>query len=422
MNTERIDTDEIAAFVGIDWADREHEICMMVAEGGALEKSCLKQSPEALSEWAHGLRDRFGGRKIGVGIEQRKGPLIYALMSYEWLVLYPINPKSLARYREAFSVSNAKSDRSDGELLMEMVSSHRDRLRAWVPEDEDTRLLQMLVEERRRVVDQVTRLTNRLTSVLKEYYPQALEWAGELKSEQAMDFLTKWPTLEDLKRARPATIEKFYHQHGARNKEKIQKRLDAIRASKQLIRDRAIIRSSMMKTRVAVEQLRVLFKATREFDVEIEKVFDRHPEAGLFKSFPCAGKVLAPRLVSAFGTDRQRWGDAVEVQNFSGIAPVTRASGQTRVVEKRRACPKFLRQTFMEYAAQSVKKSLWARSYYNAMRAKGVKHRAALRALGYKWIRIMYRCWKNRIEYSEATHQDALFRANSPIASRLVSP
>ena len=177
MNTERIDSDEIAAFVGIDWADGEHEVCLMVAAGGPPERSCLKQSPEALSEWAHALRDRFGGRKIAVAIEQRKGPLIYALMSYEWLVLYPVNPKSLARYREAFSVSNAKCDQTDAELLMEMVRSHRDRLRVWLPEDEDTRLLQMLVEERRRVVDQVTRLTNRLTSVLKEYYPQALEWA-----------------------------------------------------------------------------------------------------------------------------------------------------------------------------------------------------------------------------------------------------
>jgi len=421
MNTERIDTEEIAAFVGIDWADGEHEVCLMEAEGGPLERMCLKQSAETLSEWAHGLRDRFGGRKIGLAIEQRKGPLIYALMSYEWFVIYPINPKSLARYREAFSVSNAKGDRPDAELLMEMVGSHRDRLRAWVPEDEDTRLLQMLVEERRRVVDQVTRLTNRLTSVLKEYYPQALELAGELKSEQAVDFLTKWPTLEDLKRARPATIERFYHQHGVRNKEKLQERLAQIRGAKHLTRDRAIVRASVLKMRVAVEQLRALLKATGQFDVEIEELFEQHPDANLFKSFPCAGKVLAPRLASAFGTDRQRWDNAAEIQNFSGIAPVTRASGQTRVVEKRRACPKFLRQTFMEYAAQSVKKSLWARSYYNAMRAKGVKHRAALRALAYKWIRIMYRCWKERIAYSEAAHQAALFRANSPIASRLAS-
>ena len=190
MSTERIDTDELAAFVGIDWADVEHEVCLMPCGGGALESSRVKQTPEALSQWTHSLRDRFGGRKIAVAIEQRKGPLIYALMSYELLVLYPVNPKSLASYREAFSVSGAKCDRTDAQLLMELVRSHRDRLRAWSPEDEQTRLLQMLVQERRRVVDEVTRLTNRLSSVLKEYYPQALEWAGELNSEHAVDFLS----------------------------------------------------------------------------------------------------------------------------------------------------------------------------------------------------------------------------------------
>ncbi len=421
MSTERIDAKEIAAYVGIDWADGEHEVSMMKCEGGAVENSRVKHTPEALREWAHSLRDRFGGRKIAVAVEQRKGPLIYALMSYEWLVLYPVNPKSLASYREAFSVSGAKCDRTDAQLLMEMLSSHRDRLREWIPEDEQTRLLAMLTRERRQVVDEVTKLTNRLGSVLKEYYPQALEWVGELNTQQALDFLSKWRTLDDLKRARPGTIEKFYYQHGVRNKEKITGRLADIRTAKPLTRDRAVVKASEMKMRVAVDQLRALLKATREFDDEIEKLFDQHPDRNLFKSFPCAGPVLAPRLASAFGTDRGRWGDALEIQAFSGIAPVTRSSGQMRVVEKRLACPQFVRQTFMEYAAQSVKKSRWARCYYQAMRAKGVKHHAAVRALAYKWIRIMYKCWKDRMPYSEATYQAALVQSSSPLVSRLAN-
>jgi transposase len=289
MNTDKVDTDEMAAFIGIDWADAEHEVCLRSSDGTS-ESSTLRQSPEALREWALGLRERFGGRKVALAIEQRKGPLIYALMCYEWLVLYPVNPKSLARYRKAFSVSNGKSDRTDAQLLMEIVRLHRDRLRAWHPEDEETRLLRMLVEERRRVVDEVIRLTNRLTSVLKEHYPQALEWAGELKSAQALDFLSKWPTLEDLKRARPKTIEKFYQQHGVRNKEKVQQRLAAIGASKWLTRDRAVVKGSVMKMRVAIGQLRVLLKAIRDFDAQIEEVFEQHPDASLFKVSLARGK------------------------------------------------------------------------------------------------------------------------------------
>jgi transposase len=421
MSRENIDAKEIAACVGIDWADGEHEVCLKACDGGPLESRCLKQTPEALSEWAHSLRERFGGRKIALAVELRKGPLIYGLMSYEWLVLYPINPKALSNYRGTFSVSGAKCDRSDAELLMDLVYSHRDRLREWVPEDERTRELRMLVEHRRGVVDEVTRLTNRLRSVLKDYYPQALTFAGDLKSEQALDFLTTWQTLEKLKSAKPPTIEKFYHQHGVRNKEKLGERLADIRAAKPLTRDHAVVKASVLKVRIIVGQLRVLLKGIADLDHEIEELFEQHPDRELFTSFPCAGPVLAPRLASAFGTDRGRWEGAQEIESFSGIAPVTRSSGQTRVVEKRLACPKFVRQTFIEYAAQSLKKSQWARCYYQGMRAKGVKHQAAVRALAFKWIRILYACWKERAPYSEAAYQAALVRANSPLVSRLAS-
>ena len=421
MSREKIDGKEIAAFVGIDWADGEHEVCLKPCDGGPIESLRLKQTPEALSEWAHSLRDRFGGRKIALAVELHKGPLVYGLMSYEWLVLYPINPKALSNYRGAFSVSGAKCDRSDAELLMDLVYSHRDKVREWAPEDERTRQLRMLVEHRRGVVDEVTRLTNRLRSVLKDYYPQALTLAGDLKSEQALDFLTTWATLEKLKRAMVSTIEKFYHQHRMRNKEKLLERLAYIRAAKPLTRDQAVVKASVSKVRIIVGQLRVLLKGIAELDRDIQELFEQHPDREVFTSFPCAGPVLAPRLASAFGTDRGRWNDADEIEKFSGIAPVTRSSGQTRVVEKRLACPKFVRQTFMEYAAQSLKKSQWARCYYRGMRTKGVKHQSAVRALAYKLIRILFACWKERAPYSEATYQAALVRANSPLVSRLAS-
>ena len=421
MSKERNDEREFAAFIGIDWADGEHEICVKSSEGGPVEHLQVKQTPEALSEWALGLSARFGGRKIAVAVEQRKGPLIYALMNYEWLVIYPVNPKSLSSFRDVFSVSGAKNDPTDAELALEMLCSHRNKLRAWEPESEQTRLLGMLTCERRQVVDEVTRLTNRLGSTLKEYYPQALDLFGDLDSRMAMDFLTTWPTINDLKRARPATIEKFYQQHGVRNKELIKQRLETIRAAIPLTRDRAVVTALMMKMMTTVAQLRVLIKAIAEFNDEIEKLFQEHPDQDLFKSFPSAGPALAPRLASAFGTDRERWHSAAEIQTFTGIAPVTQSSGKSRIVKKRLACPRFLRQTFMEYAAQSVKKSRWARCYYKAMRAKGVKHHAALRALAYKWIRIMYKCWKERVHYSEETYQAALMRSGSPLVSRLVS-
>lgn len=411
--------EKIAAYVGIDWADKEHETRMLVVDSGKIESLKLKQKPEALADWVADLRARFAGRKVAVAIEQRRGALIYVLMKYDFLILYPVNPKALARYREAFHPSGSKSDAVDAELLMDMLRLHRDKLRAWVPEETQMRLMQMLVEERRHLVDQVTRLTNRVKATLKQYYPQALEWAGELKSQQALDFLTRWPTLDSLRRAKPASIEKFYTQHGLRNREKIQERMKAIAEAKSLTTDDAVVTASRMKVEAIVGQLRPLLESIADFDQQIAQLFNNHPDREVFSSFPCAKEVLAPRLCAAFGGARERWDGALEIQSFSGIAPVTKSSGNSRTVQKRRACPKFLRQTFHEYAGQSIKKGGWARAYYQELRDRGVKHHAAVRALAYKWIRIMYRCWQEQEPYSEEKYVAALKRRNSRLAAAL---
>lgn len=411
----------IAAFVGIDWADKQHEVKMYVVETGQVETHKLKQEPESLSDWVQGLRKRFGGRKVAVAVEQRRGALVYALMTYEFLILYPVNPATLSRYREAFNLSGAKSDPTDADLALDLLRLHRDKLRAWVPEDEDTRLLQILVEERRRIVDDVTRLTNRLKSVLKQYFPQALEWAGDLDHVMALDFLTRWTTLSSIRRAGSSAVKTFYRNHGIRNKDKIEQRLKSIKDSRELTTDRAVLLGSRTKCLVTVQQLRVLLKSIAEINQQIDELFQQHPDHEIFSSFPCAQKVLGPRLLAAFGGDRSRYGSALDLQCFSGIAPVTRSSGNSKTISKRLACPKFVRQTFHEYAGQSIKKAGWARVYYTGLRDRGMKHHAAVRSVAYKWIRIMYRCWQEQEPYNETKYIESLTRRRSPLASALAT-
>jgi transposase len=412
-----IEEETVAAYVGIDWADKEHEVRMLVVETGRQETQKLKQEPESLMDWVQSLRERFDGRRVAIAVEQRRGALIYALMTYEFLILYPVNPLSVARYREAFNVSGAKSDASDAELLLDLIRFHRNKLRSWAPEDEDTRLLQMLVEERRGVVDEVTRLTNRLKSTLKQYFPQALEWAGELNSELALDFLTRWPTVESVRKAGSTAVEKFYRDHGIRKQDKLEQLSKSIKEARSLTTDRAVVIASKTKTHVIVRQLRVLVKSITEMNQQIDELFEQHRDHEIFSSFPCAKKVLGPRLLAAFGGDRRRYESALEIQCFSGIAPVTKSSGNSKIIQKRLACPKFLRQTFHEYAWQSIKKAGWARVYYNGLRGRGIKHHAAVRALAYKWIRIMYRCWQDQEPYDEAKYTASLRRRGSKLLS-----
>jgi transposase len=390
-----------------------------VVETGQVERVTLKQEAGALTEWVESLRESFAGRKVAIAVEQRRGALVYALMGYEFLILYPVNPATLSRVREAFNISGAKSDPVDAEPLLDIIRFHRDKLRAWVPDDADTRLLQMLVEERRRLVEEVTALTNRLGTMLKQYFPQAMELAGELNKEMALDFLTRWPMLSSVRRAGSTAVKNFYRAHGVRKETKIDQWLETIKEARELTSDRAVLLGSKFKALVTVRQLRVVLNSIDEINEQIGKLYEQHPDHQIFSSFPCAKKVLGPRLLAAFGSDRTRYESAHEIQCFSGIAPVTKSSGKSKTIHKRIACPKFIRQSFHEYAAQSIKKSGWARVYYKDLRQRGMKHHAAVRSLAYKWIRIMYRCWQEQQPYDEAKYIKSLKQRNSPLASAL---
>ena len=343
--------------------------------------------------------------------------VIHALLMYECFVLYPINPKALARYRQVFSTSGAKHDPRDSELLLDLVVRHRDKLRAWVPDTVESRTLQALCEQRRKLVNQRVALTNRLTSLLKQYFPHALDWVGDVASFQACDFLTQWPTLAAVQRARPTTIQRFYRMHNCRKADVIAARLAAIASACPLTTDPAVIEPLSLSVQTYAVQLRAVLAAVQTFDRRIAELFATHADHAIFGSFPGAGEVCAPRLAAAFGTDRTRWDSAAELQSHSGIGPVTERSGKSVWVHHRLACPKFVKQTFHEFADQSIRFSRWARAYYDQQRARGNDHHAALRALAYKWIRILFRCWKERRPYNEETYIAALRRRGSPLAN-----
>jgi len=297
-----------------------------------------------------------------------------------------------------------------------MVRKHPERFRAWVAEDPDTRSLRLVVEARRKLVNQLTRCTNQLTSHLKSYFPQAIEWAGDLDSRQACDFLLEWPTLEALQQVRPSRLRKFYFNYGRPRTEKIEARLEQIKQALPLTEDPAAVLAGSLMVRALAAQIRPLIVVIEEFDDEIKRLFQKHPDRQVFESLPGAGAVLAPRLLAAFGADRERWESAAEIQTLSGIAPVTEQSGKKRFVHRRFACSKFVRQTFHEFAGSSIVWCNWAKAYYDHLIAHGKGRHAALRALAYKWIRILFACWKNRTPYQEEIFLKSLAQRGSPLS------
>jgi transposase len=407
--------DPLAAWVGLDWADRQHLICLQANGSQQTESRTLNQKPDALHEWIAQLRAQFPGRKVGIAIEQSRGAVIHALMMYDFLEIYPINPKALARFREAFSVSGAKDDPSDAELLMDLLRLHQARLRVWTPDTVETRRLQILVEYRRKLVNDRVRHTNRMTSLLKMYFPQALDWAGELGTVMSCNFLQNWPTLTAVQQAAPIQLRDFYRQHHCRRLAVIDKRIAQIADARCLTDDPAIVQGFSMAVQAEAAQLLPLIQTIARFDEVIAQQVAQHPEHTLFESFPGAGPVYVPRLITAFGQDRSRWSDSAEFLCYSGIAPVTRKSGKSCLVQRRLACSNFVRQTFQEFAAQSIQSSSWARACYDRFRSRGFRHPAAIRSLAYKWIRIMYRCWIDSKPYDEETYLASLRAKHSPL-------
>lgn len=405
--------------IGMDWADEKHDICLIDQEKGAKEFGRLEQTPEAISDWVHSLCRRFPDTQIAVCLEQSRGALIYALMKFEFLTLVPVNPKQLARFREALGSSGAKDDPQDAELLAELFVKHGERLRAWKPDTEETRLLTFLNEDRRSLVEERTALTNRLKSQLKQYFPQALQLCSTLHSPLACALLEHWPNLPELQRASEKEIRELYRKYGRCSEKQLQNRLQIIDNAIPLTTDPAIVSSRQLLVVITVRQIQGLNKAISEYDEQIETLFTKHTDYQIFKAFPGAGRAMGPRLLSAFGTDRKRFSTAADVQCMGGIAPVTRRSGKSTVVLRRWACNKFLLQTFHEYAAHSIKFSTWARAYYVMMRERTGAHHAAVRALAFKWIRILFRCWKDRTLYDESQYLASLQKRNSPILKYL---
>jgi len=404
-----------AALIAIDWADRQHAVSLYDATTGKRQQFFIKQQPAALHEWVRSLRQRFAGQKLAVCTEQSRGPLIYALLQYDFLVLYPVNPATLAKYRQAFSPALGKDDPTDADYLLDLLQHHRERLKAWRPDDEQTRTLRLLVEQRRRLINDRTRISNRLTALLKCYFPQVLDWFPDLCTILVCDFLTRWPTLEKLQQSKPATLLKFLRAHHSVRTATNERRLAELKTAVPLTTDGAVLSSAKLLVKVLVTQLRTVLAAIAEYDRHIEAICQTHAEYELFASLPGAGPVYAARLTAAFGSDRSRWKSADELLRFAGVAPAMERSGKQQWIRWRYFCPKFLRQSFHEYAAESVAHSFWANAYYNMQRLKGKKHHAAVRALAFKWIRIIWKCWQTRTPYKEVVYLESLRKSASPL-------
>jgi transposase len=395
---------EFAAFVAIDWANQKHYWSLRVAGSEKIGRGELENTPEAVEQWMAELQLEFQGGPLAVALEQSRGALVTMLSKYGQLHLYPVHPLTLAKYREAWYPSGSKNDRKDADLILEILCRHRDHLRRLAPEAEPMRRLQFTVEDRRKLVDQRTALANQVIDRLKMYFPQILTWFSDVTSPLVGDLLGRWGILEELQRAKPETLKKFFREHNCRDEEKIQERIEQIRRAVPATHDTALIVAGRGMVRLWLKQIADLREEIAALEKVSRELAGSQEDWEIYESLPGAGEALTPRLMVAMGTRRERYESASDLQCFSGIAAVKEASGNSQWIHMRFACPKFLRQTFHEWAQCTIQFCDWAKTFYEEQRARKKSHHTAVRALAFKWQRILYRCWKDRKPYQEAIH------------------
>jgi transposase len=404
--------------IGLDRSDQKADLCLIDTHTGQRRAEVIATAPEALWEWLLQLRQEHPQARVGLCLEQPAVHLIPFLEAYDWITLHPINPITLQKYREAFVTSRAKDDTQDADFLADLLLTHHAKLPVWSPEDSATRAVQQLVFHRRAVVDERTGLSNRLIALLKSYFPQALVLCGEdLWRPLATAFLLKWPSLQAAQKVKPATLSQFYYLHGSRSAKLLEQRQALLAKAVPVTDETAVIESFVLRVQLVCRQLQLVQRSVTEFDRQIAAAYAVHPDRLIFASLPGAGAVLGTRLLASLGAQRERFGAAADLQRYTGIAPVTKRSGGSCYIHRRYLCPKFHRQSFHEYAKESILWSRWAAAYYLQQRNKGNPHHTAVRALAFKWQRIIWRCWQDRQPYEEQKYEAALRRHGSPLVA-----
>jgi transposase len=391
-------------YLGVDWADKFHQVWVSDSQGRKVAENKVGDTVEDLAELGRWLDEsRAKGFELWAAIEKPQGRIVDFLLDHG-LVVYPLNPKAVDRARDRFRMSSSKSDSFDAYVLAEFLRTDHGHLRPLEPTSQEAQELKLLSRDQHRLVRQKTRLLNQLRITLKEYYPRPLEVFSDLESQIALDFLKRYPTpgaLTELSQGQWNRFAKRNHHLGEERSKELWEKLH----QPQLAVPDHVVRAKARLLSVLLVQLEALSEAVATYKEKIKSFFASMPAAELVKTLPGAktGTMVAS-LWAELGDAKSRWQSFRHLQAEAGMVPVTKASGKSRVVHFRFSCNKMMRHLAYWLAFVSLKQSEWANHYYREQRAKGHNHHQALRALGAKWLKIIFVMWRDHKPYDENYH------------------
>ena len=414
-----ISFDRFTHFGGLDWARSEHQL-VVVDPTGRIVLS-LRFANDAQG-WALFRQKIAAFGRLAVAVETNCGPAVERLLE-AGLTIYPMNPKAATRYRDRKAPAGAKDDTLDAWSFADALRTDGHGWRALLGQDPLTAELRLLCRDEIKLIEQRTALVNQLRAALWEYYPAALDAFDDWTGEGPWRFVIAFPTPEELVRAGQRKWEKFLHAHKLYRPQTAPQRLATFAdATKFASPNPAVTRAKSLLAVTLAKQLCLLQSQLDEYRRRIVKLFGDHPDHDCFGSLPGAGAKLAPRLLSELGSNRRVFASAEALQNYVGTSPVTRQSGRSRVVAVRRACNKTLRATIHLWADLSRNTCVWAEAYYRKKRADGMHHAAAIRCLGQRWMKILWKMWQTGSPYDEALHLKNQTEHGSWVIKLLPSP
>ena len=393
--------EQLTHCAGFDWSKDRHQIAVVDRAGQLVLELSFE---DTAAGWAD-LRDKLRAfPKLGVAIETRCGPAVERLLD-AGLSVYPLNPKAAQRYRDRKAPSGGKSDSLDARSFADALRTDGHGWRRLQPQDPLTQELRLLCRDEIGWIEQRTALVNRLQEALHEYYPAALTAFDDWTSPAAWAFVVAFATPSELVRAGKRKWEKFLHTHKLYRPRTAGQRLELFSHACEFVNPSpAVTRAKSFLAVALARQLRLLENQLNDYRQRIAKLFADHPDHDVFGSLPGAGEKLAPRLLAELGSNRQEFDSPQALQCYAGSAPVSFQSGKVHRVHIRRGCNRWLRAAVHLWVDQSRHWCAWAQAYYRQKKKQGLAHAAALRCLGQRWLKILWRMWQDGVPYDEALH------------------
>lgn len=410
--------DNQRSWVGIDWADQRHTVCVLDGQGKISWTQQVAHQEKEIKRLVQRLQAIKGS--VQVVIETAHGLLVETLMA-TGLTVYAVNPKQAKAWSKDLSVNAPKSDEADAYTLAEGLRLFHTHLRPLAPEDPLTRELRFLCRDEKSLIQERTALLNRWQATLKEYYPLIWEWFSNPNCQTAWDFVLEFSTPSLAQAASRGKLTGFLKRHQIGLSPLWLKQIDQLRKTEPWRADPATEAAKSLLAISTAKQLRNLESILKTYRVRIEALFTQLSDRDIFQSLPGAGAKIGPRLAGELGRDRNRFPEVMSLLCQAGVVPLTEASGKHRSVRIRWGCNKNLRDAVYQWAFVTLERCRWARAFYDAARQAGQNHATALRNLGRKWLKILWRMWQDRRPYDEAKYLRSLEEHGSPLIKLIQS-